>query len=143
LKPVATIGATRPTIEKEMRERKRATIFYVVVAVFVLLMVLNYIWTSVQMVETRWRLKLAMNENKLLASEQEKLVVERAALLIPSRIESEAKERLHMELPNRVEFVSLVELGTSEVSSEGTFETFFRSIGREESSGVSRKVAAE
>lgn len=101
--------------------RRNLVVFYVLIAILLCTMLLTYVWSFVKMVEIRVVLNKNIAEYKSLLKERDNLLAERARLSATVRIEEIAKKKLHMVLPSRVEYVSLL-AGGAESTAENSVE---------------------
>ncbi len=80
---------------------------FLMVICAVMLLSLFYVWPHIHMTELEYQVAEEMSVRRRLLEEREKLKVEYATLKSPQRIESVAKETLHMTYPEGAQMVNL------------------------------------
>ena len=99
------LGHAARNTEKAAIRLKYSTLIFI--AVVLMLVVLIYVWSHIQMTELEYQVAAEMKDREQLLEEQKKLKLEYATLRSPQRVEAIAKDKLHMSYPVREQIVLL------------------------------------
>jgi cell division protein FtsL len=106
---------TSKTSQTESSDQKKSRGFNyssLMIGAFVLMGVaLVYVWSHLRMTGLENKIAEELNRKEQLMEEQRKIKVEIATLKAPGRIESIAREKLHMVYPQREQVINLRENG--------------------------------
>lgn len=78
---------------------------FIIISLLLMAVALLYVWSHTHMTQLEYKVAEEMNKQEMLLEEQKRLKVEYATLKSPQRIETIARDKLHMSYPERDQVV--------------------------------------